>query len=112
MTDDDAWAAVDAAWDGGIRTFDTAPHYGLGMNQAAMLTRFVTETDIDVVLMAAATRCSTPPPPTRCCPSPSGSVIAGGVFNSGLLAAPARALPTTTVRPPSRSPRRPRNQSL
>ena len=31
VTDDDARAAVDAAWDGGIRYFDTAPHYGLGL---------------------------------------------------------------------------------
>jgi D-threo-aldose 1-dehydrogenase len=30
VTDDDTQAAVNAAWDGGIRTFDTAPHYGLG----------------------------------------------------------------------------------
>ena len=33
MSDDDARAAVDAAWDGGIRTFDTAPHYGLGLSE-------------------------------------------------------------------------------
>jgi D-threo-aldose 1-dehydrogenase len=31
--EDDARAAVDAAWDGGIRTFDTAPHYGLGLSE-------------------------------------------------------------------------------
>ena len=33
VSDDDAQAAVDAAWDGGIRTFDTAPHYGLGLSE-------------------------------------------------------------------------------
>ena len=33
VTDDDARAAVDAAWDGGIRFFDTAPHYGLGLSE-------------------------------------------------------------------------------
>src|SRR5450432_2629125 len=33
VTEDDARAAVDAAWDGGIRTFDTAPHYGLGLSE-------------------------------------------------------------------------------
>jgi D-threo-aldose 1-dehydrogenase len=33
VTDDDARAAVDAAWDGGIRFFDTAPHYGLGRSE-------------------------------------------------------------------------------
>jgi D-threo-aldose 1-dehydrogenase len=33
VTDDDARATVDAAWDGGIRMFDTAPHYGLGLSE-------------------------------------------------------------------------------
>ncbi|MGH3248299.1 MAG: aldo/keto reductase [Trebonia sp.] len=33
VSDDDARAAVDAAWDGGIRAFDTAPHYGLGLSE-------------------------------------------------------------------------------
>jgi D-threo-aldose 1-dehydrogenase len=33
VTDDEARAAVDAAWDGGIRFFDTAPHYGLGLSE-------------------------------------------------------------------------------
>ena len=203
VSDDDARAAIDAAWDGGIRTFDTAPHYGLGlserrlgaalahrpraeyvvstkvgrllepasgtgrdpegfavpasyvrrwnfsadgvrrsleaslerlgldridialihdpdahgeqalreaypalerlraagvvraigagMNQAAMLTRFVTDTDVDVVLVAgrytlldrSAAEVLLPAARRR-----GVSVIAGGVFNSGVLAAP------------------------
>ncbi|MEW2120564.1 aldo/keto reductase [Streptomyces sp. NPDC005474] len=29
----DATAAIDAAWDAGIRYFDTAPHYGLGLSE-------------------------------------------------------------------------------
>ncbi|WP_329596173.1 aldo/keto reductase [Streptomyces pseudovenezuelae] len=33
VTDDEAQATVDAAWDAGIRTFDTAPHYGLGLSE-------------------------------------------------------------------------------
>jgi D-threo-aldose 1-dehydrogenase len=33
VSDDDALAAIDAAWEGGIRTFDTAPHYGLGLSE-------------------------------------------------------------------------------
>ncbi len=32
-TDEDTAAAVDAAWDGGVRYFDTAPHYGLGLGE-------------------------------------------------------------------------------
>jgi D-threo-aldose 1-dehydrogenase len=33
LTDDDAWAILQAAWDAGIRYFDTAPHYGLGLSE-------------------------------------------------------------------------------
>ena len=31
--DDDARATVDAAWERGIRYYDTAPHYGLGLSE-------------------------------------------------------------------------------
>jgi D-threo-aldose 1-dehydrogenase len=207
VTDDAARAAVDAAWDGGIRTFDTAPHYGLGlserrlgealrdrpraeyvictkvgrllepagadrataadpegfavpashvrrfdfsadgvrrslaasldrlgldrvdivlihdpddhgeqaigeaypaleklraegvvgaigvgMNQAAMLTRFITQTDIDAVLVAGRYTLLDRSAADELLPAAERrgvSVIAGGVFNSGLLAAPA-----------------------
>ncbi|MBZ3901570.1 aldo/keto reductase [Streptomyces griseiscabiei] len=33
VPDEEAAAALDAAWDAGIRTFDTAPHYGLGLSE-------------------------------------------------------------------------------
>ena len=33
ITDEQSEATVDAAWDGGIRYFDTAPHYGLGLSE-------------------------------------------------------------------------------
>jgi D-threo-aldose 1-dehydrogenase len=35
-TDADSTAAVDAAWDSGIRYFDTAPHYGLGLAECRL----------------------------------------------------------------------------
>ena len=33
VSDDDALATVAAAWDLGVRYFDTAPHYGLGLSE-------------------------------------------------------------------------------
>ncbi len=33
ITDGEASATVDAAWESGIRSFDTAPHYGLGLSE-------------------------------------------------------------------------------
>lgn len=33
LTDEQAWAILDAAWESGIRYYDTAPHYGLGLSE-------------------------------------------------------------------------------
>jgi D-threo-aldose 1-dehydrogenase len=33
VSDEDAFAALEAAWDTGIRYYDTAPHYGLGLGE-------------------------------------------------------------------------------
>ncbi|MEV3856351.1 aldo/keto reductase [Streptomyces sp. NPDC050095] len=33
VRDDEAYVALDAAWDAGIRYFDTAPHYGIGLSE-------------------------------------------------------------------------------
>lgn len=35
-SDEDSAAAVNAAWDVGVRYFDTAPHYGLGLSERRM----------------------------------------------------------------------------
>ena len=59
VTDEDARAAVDAAWDAGLRYFDTAPHYGLGLSErrlgAALAARprdeFVVSTKVGRLLV-------------------------------------------------------------
>lgn len=33
ITDQEARAAIDAAWEAGVRYFDTAPHYGIGLSE-------------------------------------------------------------------------------
>ncbi|OLB78786.1 MAG: aldo/keto reductase [Actinobacteria bacterium 13_2_20CM_2_71_6] len=38
ISDGEAAAAVSAAWDRGVRYFDTAPHYGLGLSERRMGT--------------------------------------------------------------------------
>jgi D-threo-aldose 1-dehydrogenase len=58
VSDADARAAIDAAWDAGVRYFDTAPHYGLGLSErrlgAALADRprdeFVVSTKVGRVL--------------------------------------------------------------
>jgi D-threo-aldose 1-dehydrogenase len=80
---------------------------GAGMNQAGMLTRFVTDTDVDVVLIAGRLTLLDQSAAEALLPAAQArgvAVIAGGVFNSGLLAAPSpdahfdyRAAPATLL---------------
>ncbi|MFJ3305115.1 aldo/keto reductase [Streptomyces sp. NPDC086549] len=64
---------------------------GAGMNQTAMLTRFVRETDVDVVLCAGRYTLLDRSALTDLLPAAAErgtSVVIGGAFNSGLLADP------------------------
>ncbi|MFJ4713733.1 aldo/keto reductase [Streptomyces sp. NPDC088785] len=64
---------------------------GAGMNQAAMLTRFVRDTDVDVVLCAGRYSLLDQRALPALLPAAAErgvSVVVGGVFNSGLLADP------------------------
>ncbi|GAB7106127.1 aldo/keto reductase [Streptomyces phaeofaciens JCM 4814] len=69
---------------------------GAGMNQSAMLTRFVRDTDVDVVLCAGRYTLLDQSARADLLPAAEErgvSVVIGGAFNSGLLADPA---PTAT----------------
>ncbi|WP_304454354.1 aldo/keto reductase [Nocardiopsis sp. YSL2] len=61
---------------------------GAGMNQAAMLERFATETDVDAVLLAGRHTLleQSANALLDTCAERGVAVLAGGVFNSGLLA--------------------------
>ncbi|MGW2434576.1 aldo/keto reductase [Streptomyces sp. NPDC001640] len=62
---------------------------GVGMNQTAMLTRFVTETDLDCVLVAGRYSLldrSAADELLPACAEREVAVLVGGVFNSGILA--------------------------
>ncbi|MFF4829812.1 aldo/keto reductase [Streptomyces sp. NPDC001312] len=64
---------------------------GAGMNQTAMLTRFVRDTDVDVVLLAGRYSLLDQSGLASLLPEAARrgvSVLVGGVFNSGLLADP------------------------
>lgn len=64
---------------------------GVGMNQSAMPTRFVRETDIDVVLLAGRWTLldrSAGNDLLPACAERGVSIVAGGVLNSGILADP------------------------
>jgi D-threo-aldose 1-dehydrogenase len=66
---------------------------GAGMNQSAMLTRIVRDTDVDVVLLAGRYTLLDQSGLDDLLPEAEArgvSVVIGGVFNSGLLARPHR----------------------
>jgi D-threo-aldose 1-dehydrogenase len=76
---------------------------GVGMNQSAVPTRFVTETDIDVVLLAGRYTLLDQSGADDLLPAAQErgvAVVLGGVFNSGLLADP-RAASTYNYQPAS-----------
>ncbi len=81
-SDADAYGAVEAAWNGGVRYFDTAPHYGLGLSErrlgAALAGRprdeYTLSTKVGRLLMDN--------------PAPTGSDLAAGGF----------AVPDTLIR--------------
>ncbi|MCO6007980.1 aldo/keto reductase [Actinoallomurus purpureus] len=74
-----------------LRTEGVVGAIGAGMNQATMLTRFVRDTDVDVVLLAGRYTLLDQSGLAELLPEAvrrGTSVVAGGVFNSGLLADP------------------------
>jgi D-threo-aldose 1-dehydrogenase len=64
MTDEDARAVLDAAWESGIRAFDTAPHYGLGLSERRLGAFLATKPRADYVVSTKAGRLLRPSPET------------------------------------------------
>jgi D-threo-aldose 1-dehydrogenase len=72
-----------------LRAEGVITSYGAGMNQTAMLTRFVNETDVDVVMCAGRYTLVEQGALDDLLPAAESrgvSVVAAAVFNSGLLA--------------------------
>lgn len=61
-TDAEAEGAFDAAWQGGIRYFDTAPHYGLGLSERRLGALLGTRNRNEFVLSTKAGRLLVPNP--------------------------------------------------
>ncbi|WP_035803813.1 aldo/keto reductase [Kitasatospora mediocidica] len=92
--DDHAEQALDQAYPALHRLRDEGVigAIGIGMNQAELPTRFVHETEIDVVLLAGRYSLLDQRGLAELLPAASArgvGVVVGGVFNSGLLADPS-----------------------
>jgi len=62
LSDDEAWAVLEAAWDCGIRYFDTAPHYGLGLSERRLGAFLQTRPRDEFVVSTKAGRLLRPNP--------------------------------------------------
>lgn len=62
LTDDESWSILDAAWDAGIRYFDTAPHYGLGWSEKRLGAFLQTKPRDEFVLSTKVGRLLRPNP--------------------------------------------------
>jgi len=75
ITDEAAAATVAAAWDGGIRYFDTAPHYGLGLSERRLGTALADRPRESFVVSTKVGRRLVDNP------APTGSDLATGAFD-------------------------------
>jgi D-threo-aldose 1-dehydrogenase len=73
--DDEAAAAVARAWAGGVRYFDTAPHYGLGLSERRLGAALRGKNRDDYVLSTKVGRLLVPNP------KPQGSDLVAGGFD-------------------------------
>jgi len=62
LSDDEAWGVLDAAWESGIRYYDTAPHYGLGLSERRLGAFLQTKPRDEYVLSTKAGRLLRPNP--------------------------------------------------
>ena len=74
VSDEEASGAVVAAWEGGVRYFDTAPHYGLGLSELRLGRTLAAQHRIDYVISTKVGRLLTPNP------RPVGSDLESGGF--------------------------------
>ncbi|KQQ52279.1 aldo/keto reductase [Plantibacter sp. Leaf314] len=62
LGDDEAWAILDAAWEHGVRFYDTAPHYGLGLSERRLGAFLRTKPRDEYVLSTKVGRLLVPNP--------------------------------------------------
>ncbi|MFC8078475.1 aldo/keto reductase [Streptomyces sp. NPDC057307] len=82
LDDDRAAAAVDAAWGAGVRYYDTAPHYGLGLSERRLGAALAHRPRAEFTVSTKVGRLLEPHP------APTGSDLAAGGF----------AVPDTLIR--------------
>ncbi|RDV10143.1 aldo/keto reductase [Arthrobacter sp. RT-1] len=72
ISDEQAAATLEAAWDAGIRYFDTAPHYGLGLSERRMGQVLAGKPREEFVVSTKVGRVLVPSPATKDTRDPEG----------------------------------------
>jgi D-threo-aldose 1-dehydrogenase len=75
VSDEGAFAAVDGAWEAGVRYFDTAPHYGLGLSERRLGRALAARPRNELVISTKVGRLLRPNP------APRGSDLETGGFD-------------------------------
>ncbi|MDG4772008.1 aldo/keto reductase [Solwaraspora sp. WMMD792] len=75
-TDEEFAAAIDTAWDGGVRYFDTAPHYGLGLSERRLGAALRSRPRDEYVVSTKVGRILVPSPETAGSRDPEGFDVA------------------------------------
>ncbi len=78
IDDATATATVRAAWDAGIRYFDTAPHYGLGLSERRLGAALAGRPRDEYTVSTKVGRLLVPDPAGADRPDPDGFVVAAG----------------------------------
>ena len=78
-TDEESTAAVAAAWARGIRYFDTAPHYGLGLSEKRLGAALAPFPRDEYVVSTKVGRVLVPSPETADTSDPSGFLVPANV---------------------------------
>ena len=74
-SDDEAADAVDAAWEGGIRYYDTAPHYGLGLSERRLGAALAGRPRAEMLVSTKVGRLLVPSPDTAELPDDEGFAV-------------------------------------
>ena len=74
-SDAEAADAVDAAWEGGIRYYDTAPHYGLGLSEQRLGSALAGRPRAEMLLSTKVGRLLVPSPDTAELPDDEGYAV-------------------------------------
>jgi D-threo-aldose 1-dehydrogenase len=78
-SDEEAAQSVDAAWEAGVRHYDTAPHYGLGLSERRLGAALASQARDELLVSTKVGRLLVPSPATADQPDDQGFAVPASV---------------------------------